>query len=117
MGLVPNPVRRGQLSGEFSKRTVNCISSITRKEALEFESFCRFCVNFADQVVPFIITLSDPVFSKYGIDFGLLLRLEEDWFDKTAGQAVCSQRLAARVSSDVRGFGIAGQGSGPESGA
>src|SRR5436190_11025994 len=37
--------------GSFSKRTVNCISSITRKEALEFEGFCRFCVNFADQVV------------------------------------------------------------------
>jgi hypothetical protein len=63
--------------GSFSKRTVNCISSITRKEALEFESFCRFCVNFADQVVPFIIKLSDPVFSRHGIDFGLLLRLEE----------------------------------------
>jgi hypothetical protein len=60
--------------GTFSKRTVDFVSSIDKKDAALFTAFCQF-VWMIGEPVPLIFQMDDPVFSAQGITFDSLNHL------------------------------------------
>lgn len=61
--------------GTFSKRTVDFIASIDKKDAALFTAFCQF-VWMIGEPVPLIFQMEDPVFSAQGITFDSLKHLD-----------------------------------------
>lgn len=54
--------------GKFSKRTVNFIATLDKKEAALFAKLCSFTVGVGDPCL-FVFDESDPVYSNSGINF------------------------------------------------
>ena len=61
--------------GTFSKRTVDFISSIDKKDAALFTKFCQFVWVLGD-VSPFIYEIDNEVYTKQGINFDVLKHLD-----------------------------------------
>lgn len=61
--------------GTFSKRTVDFISSIDKKDAALFTKFCQF-VWVLDEVSPLIYEIDNEVYTKQGINFDALKHLD-----------------------------------------
>ena len=61
--------------GTFSKRTVDFVSSIDKKDAALFTAFCQF-VWMIGEPVPLIFQMDDPIFSAQGITFDSLKHLD-----------------------------------------
>lgn len=61
--------------GIFSKRTVDFVSSIDKKDAALFTSFCQF-VWFMGEPVPLIFEIEDEIYTKQGINFTALKHLD-----------------------------------------
>ena len=61
--------------GTFSKRTVDLVSSMDKKDAQLFTTFGQYCW-FMDHVVPLIFKVDDDIFNKNGIDFSSLKHLD-----------------------------------------
>ena len=61
--------------GTFSKRTVDFIGSIDKKDAVLFTAFCQFVWTIGEPV-PLIFQIEDPVFSAQGITFESLKHLD-----------------------------------------
>ncbi|QDU04021.1 hypothetical protein V6x_37460 [Gimesia chilikensis] len=64
--------------GSFSKRTVNLLSDLDKKDAELFQTLCRFVWNFGDNqpLVPFVYDMSEEIYNKHGIDFESLTHLD-----------------------------------------
>ncbi|NBO15140.1 MAG: DUF2806 domain-containing protein [Betaproteobacteria bacterium] len=61
--------------GTFSKRTVDFTSTIDKKDAALFTTFCQF-VWMADEPTPLIYEFTDEIYTKQGITFDALKHLE-----------------------------------------
>ena len=61
--------------GTFSKRTVDFISSIDKKDAALFTAFCQFIWVVGD-VIPLIYELDNEIYVKQGINFAALKHLD-----------------------------------------
>ena len=61
--------------GTFSKRTVDFIASIDKKDAALFTAFCQF-VWVIGEPVPLIFEIESPIFSAQGITFDSLKHLD-----------------------------------------
>lgn len=61
--------------GTFSKRTVDFIASMDKKDALLFTKFCQYCWFIGD-IVPMIFDPKDEIFNKNGISFSSLRHLD-----------------------------------------
>lgn len=61
--------------GTFSKRTVDFVASMDKKDARLFTSFCQYCW-FVGDIVPMIFESKDEIFTKNGINFSTLKHLD-----------------------------------------
>jgi hypothetical protein len=61
--------------GTFSKRTVDLVASMDKKDAKLFTEFCQFCW-FTGEVIPLILDIRNDVFNKKGINFSSLKHLD-----------------------------------------
>ena len=61
--------------GSFSKRTVNTLHTLDQKDAVLFESLCRY-VWILDDLVPIIFSHADEIYNKNGINFESLQHLD-----------------------------------------
>jgi hypothetical protein len=76
--------------GSFSKRTVNFLASLDKKDALLFKNLCGFVFNMGD-IVPVIFDVTAPIYANAGIDFPSLNHLDTIGlikFDSLAGFSV-----------------------------
>ena len=61
--------------GSFSKRTVNTLHTLDQKDAILFESLCRY-VWVVREFIPLIFDETDEIYSQNGINFTSLQHLE-----------------------------------------
>lgn len=61
--------------GTFSTRTINFLSSIDKRDAQIFTTFCRFCWS-SGRVIPFIYDVGDEIYSNNGLVFDGLSHLD-----------------------------------------
>ncbi len=61
--------------GTFSKRTVDFVASMDKKDAKLFSDFCQFCW-FMGEVIPLIMDVENEIFNKEGINFSSLKHLD-----------------------------------------
>lgn len=61
--------------GTFSKRTVDFISAVDKKDASLFTKFCQF-IWVVDDVVPLIYEQTNEIYTKHGITFDTLKHLD-----------------------------------------
>jgi hypothetical protein len=61
--------------GTFSKRTVDFISTIDKKDAALFTTFCQFVWTIGEPT-PLIYESTDEIYTKQGITFGALKHLD-----------------------------------------
>lgn len=61
--------------GTFSKRTVDLVSTIDKKDAQLFSTFCQFAFLIGN-VVPIILETEDPIYTTAGINFTTLKHLD-----------------------------------------
>jgi Protein of unknown function (DUF2806) len=61
--------------GTFSKRTVDFISSIDKKDAALFTAFCQFVWDF-DEPTPIVYDFGNEIYKKQGITFSSLMHLD-----------------------------------------
>jgi hypothetical protein len=61
--------------GSFSRKTINVIGDLDRRDANAFSNLCRFCIEFED-----VQLIYDPdkinLYEQFGINFDLVLHLE-----------------------------------------
>lgn len=62
--------------GSFSKRTVNCLASLDKKDAESFTSLCRFTWNIGF-LCPLILEYEAKIYVEYGVGFNTLKHLED----------------------------------------
>lgn len=73
--------------GTFSKRTVDFVSSIDKKDAQLFSTFCQFLWFFGD-LVPLVYETENEIYTKEGITFSALKHLDSIGlisFESTSG--------------------------------
>lgn len=61
--------------GTYSKRTVNFLSSLDKKDAELFQKLCGYCWHIGD-LVPLIFDAQDDIYNKNGINFNTLTHLD-----------------------------------------
>src|SRR5256885_6255798 len=64
------------IPGSFSKRTINLMGSLDKKDALLFTKLCNFTVNFDQVLVPIIFETEDEIYKGNGISFSDLKHLD-----------------------------------------
>ena len=55
--------------GHFSRRTVNFVDSVDKREANLFTNLCEFNVSFSDAILPLVIDGKDDIYQSNGISF------------------------------------------------
>jgi Protein of unknown function (DUF2806) len=60
----------------FSKRTVNFIASMDKKDAEMFSNLCKFNVVISGDTYPLVYEVNNPIYEKSGIDFATLTHLD-----------------------------------------
>lgn len=61
--------------GKFSKRTIDLVSSLDKKDAELFTKLCQFAWVIGD-LVPLVYDVRDDIYRVQGIDFGTLVHLD-----------------------------------------
>ena len=62
--------------GSFSKKSVNLLAELEKKDAICFKSLCRFNWNLADRAIPLVFNLNHEIYKSNGIDYETLKHLE-----------------------------------------
>ena len=62
--------------GSFSKKSVNLLAEIEKKDAICFKSLCRFNWNFGDRTVPLVFDPNHEIYNNNGVDFETLKHLD-----------------------------------------
>ena len=62
--------------GAFSKRTVNSIADLDKREAVLFTQLCGFVCRFGGRPIPLVLDDADTIYKKAGINFETLAQLE-----------------------------------------
>jgi hypothetical protein len=64
--------------GSYSKRTVNFLSSLDKKDAIHFATLCSFCWFLGDSyMVPLIYNEQESIYKEQGITFNVLEHLDD----------------------------------------
>lgn len=66
--------------GSFSKRTLREVASMSKEDADAMNSVCNFTWDFAGLSTPFIADTNDEIYTKNGINFGILTHLDSIGF-------------------------------------
>ena len=66
--------------GKYSKRTVNFLGELDKREAELFQNFCRFGWIAADDFIPLIFDAKAEIYNQKGIDFNSLIHLDSTGF-------------------------------------
>ena len=61
--------------GTYSKRTVNFLSSLDKKDAELFQSLCRYCWHIGE-FIPLVFDAQNSIYNKNGINFDTLSHLD-----------------------------------------
>lgn len=61
--------------GTFSRHTVNLMSDLEKRDAVLFQSICRFGWMIGE-VTPLIYESNDEIYNRFGVDFGSLSHLD-----------------------------------------
>jgi hypothetical protein len=61
--------------GTFSKRTINFLASLDKRDAQLFTNFCTFCWMFGD-LSPLLFDIEKPTYIDKGLDFNTLTHLD-----------------------------------------
>jgi len=86
--------------GTYSKRTVDFVASMDKKDAELFTRFCQFTWMVAGGPVPLIFENKDEIYEKNGIDFTALKHLDAIGlisFESVSGYRVMGQRKYTRI--------------------
>ena len=62
--------------GSFSKKSVNLLAELEKRDAICFKSLCRFNWNLADRTVPLVFDHHHEIYKKNGINFETIKHLE-----------------------------------------
>ena len=62
--------------GSYSKKSVNLLAELEKKDAIFFKSICRFNWNVADRTVPLVFDHNHEIYAKNGIDYETLKHLD-----------------------------------------
>ena len=62
--------------GSFSKKSVNLLAELEKRDAKCFKSLCRFNWNLADRTVPLVFNQNQEIYNNYGIEYETLKHLE-----------------------------------------
>ena len=62
--------------GAFSKRTVNSIADLDKREAVLFTQLCGFVCRFRGRPIPLVLGYAETIYNKAGINFETLSQLE-----------------------------------------
>lgn len=76
--------------GTFSKRTVDLVSTIDKKDAQLFSTLCQFVWSMGD-AIPLILKIDDLIYTEAGINFSNLKHLDAIGllsFEQTSGYAI-----------------------------
>jgi uncharacterized repeat protein (TIGR03899 family) len=74
--------------GSFSKRTVNLLNDLDKKDAELLQALCRFVWNIGNDFTPIVIDSNNSIYNNVGITFESLLHLDDlglIQFHKTPG--------------------------------
>lgn len=63
--------------GSHSKRTVDLLASLDKKDAELFTSFCQFCMMFGNKITPVIFNSDNKIYNECGIEFETLSHLDD----------------------------------------
>lgn len=62
--------------GSYSKRTVNMISSLDKKDAILFNSLCNFVWTLGKTTIPIVFDLKNKLYTERGINFESIKHLD-----------------------------------------
>ena len=60
----------------FSKRTVNFLSTIDKKDAEVFSKLCRFNVKISGETYSLVYEVNNPIYNNLGVDYANLMHLD-----------------------------------------
>lgn len=60
----------------FSKRTIDFVASMDKRDAQLFTDFCQFCWSIETRTVPFVFDISSDIFAANNIDFDDMEHME-----------------------------------------
>ena len=63
--------------GKYSKRTVNLLASMDKKDAELFTKLCSYCWIIGDEIYPIIYNIIDPIYHQSGIKNNVLIHLDD----------------------------------------
>ncbi|OGV45848.1 MAG: hypothetical protein A2017_18275 [Lentisphaerae bacterium GWF2_44_16] len=64
-------------SGAFSKRTINIVQTLSKKDAEYFTKICSFVCKIYNELRPIILDHEDEFYKKNGLNFDILKHLED----------------------------------------
>ena len=82
--------------GTYSKRTVNSLSDIDKKEAALFTKFCGFVWTIGG-LKPLVFHDSEPIYNRHGINFDTLQHLDSIGLIQFGGMMSMSARVPKRL--------------------
>jgi len=62
--------------GSYSKRTINMLASLDKRDAERFTALCTFCWMFGG-VTALVFKVDDPIYERHGVTFGSLMHFED----------------------------------------
>lgn len=65
---------------KFSKRTINCIASLDKKDAILFTKLCNFIWRHGSEDIPLIFDTNNEIYKNNSINFQSLKHLDLIWF-------------------------------------
>ena len=67
----------GNASGSFSRKTVNVLADLGKRDAKVFANLCRFVWTIGDDTVPLIYEYDEDIYKRNAIDSNSVVRLNE----------------------------------------
>jgi hypothetical protein len=92
--------------GTYSKRTVNLLSSLDKRDAELFQLLCSFAWNVSANTVPVVLDLGGEIYTESGLNYEALMHLNEIGlisFEATGGYSITYEgpQVPASYFSDV----------------
>ena len=95
--------------GTFSKRTINTIASLDKKDASLFNSLSNFVWDLGKTTVPLVFDVKDKIYNNYGINFETLKHLDSIGlinFESLAGYTLGSLPQSIKIFYRGRSLSI-----------
>ena len=88
------------LPGTYSKRTVNLLSDLDKRDAELFTKLCGFgvVINGTSPMVPLVLDTNGTIYNRYGIVFSALVHLDSIGLIKFSGTRARRTKLQKRIT-------------------